>query len=80
METPEYAAMMLRLVRRYGVRVGLGDPIDLTTMTEVRDAFDDAVQAAVDGLIAEGYSWREVGEALGVSKAAAWQRYGRPAA
>lgn len=77
METPEYAAMMRRLVRRYGERVGEADPVDLATMLEVRDAFDAAIDAAVAGQSEAGFSWREIAEALGTTRQAAWQRFGR---
>lgn len=76
-ETPDYAAMLERMVKAYGKRVGAGDPVDLTRMAEVQAVFDAAVQAAVDGQRAAGYSWREVGEGLGMSKQAAQQRFGK---
>lgn len=75
METPEYAAMMRRLVRRYGVRVGQGDPVDLTTMAELVDELDTALRVAVAGLHEAGFSWREIGEGLGITKQAALMRF-----
>lgn len=74
-ETPEYAAMLRRMIRRYGERVGDDDPIDLTEMLAVRDAFDAAIAEAVAGQRERGYSWREIGEALGITREAAWQRF-----
>jgi len=74
-ETPEYAAMMRRLIRRYGERVGDADPIDLTTMVEISREFDHAIRVAVRGLRAAGFTWREIGEALGTSKEAALMRF-----
>lgn len=76
-ETPEYAAMLERMIKAYGRRVGDGDPVDLTRMAEVVEALEAATRVAVEGLRAAGFSWREVGESLGMSKQAAQQRFGR---
>lgn len=69
--------MMLRLVRRYGVRVGNGDPVDLTTMLTVRDVFDEAITDAARAMNAAGFSFTEIADALGISRQAAWQRFGK---
>lgn len=74
-ETPDYARMMRRFVRRYGARVGQGDPVDLTTMLEIQAELEAAFEVAVAGQIDAGYSWREIGEGLGISKEAAWKRF-----
>lgn len=74
-ETPEYAAMMRRMVAKYGERVGAADPIDLTEMMVVKAEFDAAIRTAVRGL-RESFTWREIGEALGTSKEAAIMRFG----
>lgn len=74
-ETPEYADMLSRMIRRYGVRVGEGDPVDLTRMLEIQAELEAAIGVAVVGLRSAGYTWREVGEGLGVTREAAWQRY-----
>ena len=75
METPEYADMMARLVRRYGERVADGDPVDLTRLREVQDSFDDALRVAVRGLHDAGFSWGEIGAALGTTRQAAFMRF-----
>lgn len=74
-ETPRFAAMLRRMVRAYGRRVGAGDPVDLATMIEVRDAFDEAIRAAVRGQREAGFTWREIGEGLGTTKNAALMRF-----
>lgn len=74
-ETPEFAAMVRRMIRAHGRRVGDGDPIDLVPLVELRGVLEAAIGQAVAGLVAEGFSWREVGEGMGVSREAAWQRY-----
>jgi hypothetical protein len=41
-------------------------------------AADAALQAAVDGARAAGRSWEEIGDVLGTSRQAAFQRFGHP--
>jgi len=41
---------------------------------QVRTRLPDAVAEARD----QDYSWAEIGDLLGTTRAAAWQRYGRP--
>jgi DNA-directed RNA polymerase specialized sigma24 family protein len=54
----------------------------MTTIEEVADARKAALiaEANLRGVIAlarsEGYSWQAIAEALGVSKQAAWERFG----
>ena len=51
------------------------------TVAAARDlsaAADAALQAAVDRARAAGVSWREVGDVLGTSRQAAFQRFGHP--
>lgn len=53
------------------------DPLGgLATITEVRRSVADLEQRAVKGAI-RGCTWAEIGNALGVSKQAAFQRFGR---
>jgi hypothetical protein len=53
------------------------DPLRaLAAITELRSAIQGLEREAVFRAL-ETHSWREVGEALGVSKQAAFQRFGR---
>lgn len=76
-ETPEYAAFCRRIIRAYARRVADADDVDLAEMVAVRDEMDAAIQAAVDGLRARGESWAYIGNALGIKRQAAQQRFGR---
>jgi len=58
---------------------GPGSP--LAAMTAARDmsaATDAAMQAAVDRARAAGHSWQRIGDVLGTTRQAAFQRFGRP--
>lgn len=74
-ETPEYSAMLERMIKAYGKRVGDGDPIDLARMVELRRVFDEALVLAVRGQSSAGFSWREIAEGLGTSREAAFMRF-----
>jgi hypothetical protein len=77
-ETPEYGAMVRRMVRAYGKRVGNADDVDLSQMLALREEVEAAIATAVvlqrDNW---GRSWAEIGRGLGITRQAAQQRYGR---
>lgn len=74
-ETPDYAAMMVRMVRAYGVRVGEADPEDLAVMLELHEHLDAAIRVAVAGQRETGFSWAEIAAGLGVKRQTAWARF-----
>lgn len=77
-ETTDYAAMLRRMVRAYGRRVGDGDPDDLAEMLAVRAELDEAIAEAVRANREQhGRSWAEIGAGAGITKQAAQQRWGR---
>lgn len=57
-----------------------GAPLDAVTRARdhARDA-EEALRLAVERARAAGHTWQEVGEILGTSRQAAFQRFGRPA-
>lgn len=66
----------VRLLQRQGVRAGSN--LDaLSGMAQARKLIDDGIALAVGGLRDCGYSDEEIGQALGVTRQAVWQRYGR---
>lgn len=78
-ETPEYAAFMRRAMRAYARRVTDSDLVDLAELVAMRDELDAVIQAAIDGHRTRwGTSWTEIGRALGITRQAARQRWGRP--
>jgi hypothetical protein len=56
-----------------------GSPRDaVAAARDLSVAADAALQAAIDGARAAGVSWREIGDVLGTSRQAAFQRFGHP--
>ncbi|WP_217428269.1 DUF3887 domain-containing protein [Microlunatus speluncae] len=60
----------------------LGDPNDRTRLIRgaigIRDSAERAVAAAIQQARRDGTSWQAIGDALGVTRQAAFQRYGKP--
>ena len=60
-------------------RPGAGSPLAaMTAAQELSSAADAALQAAVDRARAAGHSWKRIGDVLGTTRQAAFQRFGRP--
>jgi hypothetical protein len=60
-------------------RVGSGSPLDaLGAAQDLATAAGEAMQQAVDQARAAGHSWREIGDVLGTTRQAAFQRFGHP--
>jgi hypothetical protein len=76
-ETSEFTAMFRRLLRAYGHRVACGDIDQLGEMAAMAAGLDDVIHDAVTGLIDKGYSYTDVAARLGITRQAAWQRFGR---
>ena len=75
-ENDEYAAFARRVLRAYARRIADGDIDALTLLTDLAAEIDTTISAAVKGLRGFGYSWAEIGSRLGVTRQAAWQRWG----
>ena len=59
-ENSEYAAFARRILRAYSRRVATGDVESLAHMISLVRDIDNAIQDAVRGLRASGYSWAEI--------------------
>lgn len=55
-ENSEYAAFARRVLRAYSRRIATGDVESLTHLVALADDINDAIQQAVNGLRAAGYS------------------------
>jgi hypothetical protein len=73
--TTKYGEFIRRILRAYSRRVADGDIEALSLMTRLADELDDAIAQAVKGLRAQGYSWTEIGDRLGITRQAARQRW-----
>jgi hypothetical protein len=75
-ENDEYAAFAHRVVAAYARRVGTGDIEALTHLARLATNIEAATRTAVTSLRHEhGYSWADIGRALGVTRQAAQQRW-----
>jgi hypothetical protein len=60
-------------------RPGAGPPLAaMAAARELSAATNAALQAAVDRARAAGHSWKRIGDVLGTTRQAAFQRFGRP--
>jgi hypothetical protein len=69
------------MVAAAGRRVSEADAEDLAELISIRNDLDRAIQAAVDGLREDGYTWESIGQATGTTRQAAlmkWARAKRP--
>jgi hypothetical protein len=72
----EYFGMLRRMLRAGARRLADSDPDDLPALVSLRDQLDTAIVQAVTGQRDNGFSWAQIGEALGMSRQAAQQKYG----
>ena len=75
-QNSEYAAFVGRIIRGFGKRAA-GDVDVLPALLQAREQLDAAIQAAVEGCREEGFSWAEIGQRVGLTKQACYQRWGR---
>lgn len=75
-ETGEWLEMLSRMIRAAGVRVGDADEHELSRLFGMREELEGAIRNAIAGQRSIGRSWDHVGRALGISRQAAFKRYG----
>ncbi len=73
----DVTGMLRRMIRAAGRRVALGDAEDLAELVALREALDAAIAEGVEGVRATGYSWGDIGQALGISRQSAHERFSR---
>jgi hypothetical protein len=80
--TPDHRHENLDVMDRLAdavARIGSGTPLEaLTAARDLAAAAGEALQQAVDQARAAGHSWREIGDVLGTTRQAAFQRFGHP--
>jgi uncharacterized protein with PIN domain len=77
-DTSEFGAMVARMIRAYGRRVAGADIEDLRDLMVLRATLDEVIASTVKALRSEQeFSWAAIGEAMGTTRQAAQQRYGR---
>jgi len=78
-ETPEWLGFMARVLRAWSRRAGDGDGDALAALDRQRAEVDAALLDAVARLRHEphNWSWNKVADALGISRQAAQQRFGK---
>ena len=76
--TDTYADFMKRGIRAYTKRAAAGevDTETLAQMVALQDQMTQAMTEVVVALRADGYSWAQIAAELGITKAAAYKRYG----
>lgn len=75
LEAPQYAAFIGRSIRALGRRAGEHDPTSLVHFGELRELLDAAEHQAVAALLEQGFTYREIARALGVSHQAVMKRF-----
>jgi hypothetical protein len=77
-EDSAYVAMMRRMIRAMGKRASEGDLELLAEMKALKADIDERMAAAVAKQREQGVSWAQIGDALGMSRQAAQQKWGQP--
>ena len=72
----DHAEYVKRLVEAQGKRAGADLPM-FALFAEAVDFARARLQDAADQLIAQGHSYSQIGAALGITRQAAWKRFGR---
>jgi len=75
-ETPEFLAMVERMIRAAGRRVAIADEEELAVLVRLHTVLEEAVSVAVAGQRESGSSWTQLGRGLGTTRQGAQQRFG----
>jgi hypothetical protein len=77
-ENLDYAAFSRRVIRAAARRIAAGDVDELTHLLSLERELQCAIQTAVNGLRAQGYSWADIALRIGITRQAAHQRWASP--
>ena len=67
-ENHDYAAFSRRVIRAQARRIAAGDVDELTQLLSLEFELQRAIQTAVDGLRAQGYSWADIALRIGITR------------
>lgn len=74
----KYFAAVARMIRGMGRRVETADMEQFQALLAMRKLLDEVIaDAAVNQRVNRGCSWTDIGEAAGITRQAAWQKWGR---
>lgn len=73
----EMIGAVRRMLRAAGEHVGDADQFELAELVALRDELEDVIRTAVHAQRRFGRSWQDIGDALGVKRQSAYERYGR---
>jgi hypothetical protein len=76
-EPSEYGKFARRILRGYGRRVADADPEDLADMLKLSGEVDELIKTTItNGREQWGWTWQDIADAAGVTRSAAYQRWG----
>lgn len=76
-ETLDYIAFARRVIKRAGERCAQADDFELAELVTLRGDVEAAITRAVVGLREQDHSWQYIGDALGIKRQSAQERYAR---
>jgi hypothetical protein len=76
-ETIEYLGAARRFIRAAGRRVAAADEVELGELIALHEVLDESIAVAVAGMRDRGMSWQYIASATGVTRQAAFQKWGR---
>lgn len=72
-----YLEMLNRMIRRAGVRVAEGDEVDFAELLTIQATIQEAIRVGAVGIHDRTGSWEYVGKGAGITREAAWKRWGK---
>jgi hypothetical protein len=78
-EDDVFGGFARRIIAAFGRRIAVGDVEDLRLLATLSSDVDAALREGVKGLRANGFTWSQIADRLGVTKQSAQERFGTPA-